>query len=521
MKNINNNILSSEISSKNYLRYFLIFCAITFTGGGLVYLGNNKALFGIISLLLITLVFKRPKWFLYIAITWILSRLMFTGYPLEYFSVGRGVAYFGSGNLLLSFLRYSTPDNLLIRHLPKVIFIGPSLYLLHLFLRKSSFWGKDDSKLNYIGLFILISLASAVANLDFHLKVVMFFYHFLFPVVIFYYVIAIGLNDEEKSRLFAYLMFICFEMQLFFTIVQNFPKLLNGQWSFGDEAIGTFAFPLCQHSCALLLIALFFFLADYIVTKRKISLFKGFLAFIGILSASVFFFTILLLVSLLAFIIITYVFNIVKSNRIVFSLVAIGLIVMIPIIYISQNLQSYYGGYYFTHKIEENRARKITEVNKIYSFINLGKMMINEDKYFLGAGPGNFLTSAGSKYNSSLAIKYSSWNVLHGGFGSGDYIENSFVGLVGETGILGWLFYFLFYFSLFNTFTLLAKRNNYNSGNNPTYLFLSATFTFFLLYSFFTGLFEIMENIIPLMTFAALVYSQSYNGNNYREITYP
>ena len=519
MKNINNNILTSEISSKNYPRFFLIFCAITFTCGAFVYLGNSKALFGIISLLLIILVFNKPKWFVYIAITWILSRLMFTSYPLEYFSGGRGIAYLGSGNLVLSFLRYSTPDNLLIRQLPKVFFIGPSLYLLlPLVINKNRLLSKDDSKLNYIGLFILISLASAVANLDFHLKVVLFFYHFLFPVVIFYYVIAIGLNDEEKSRLFAYLMFICFEMQLFFTIVQNSPKLLNGQWSFGDEAIGTFAFPLCQHSSALLAIALFFFLADYIVSKRKMSLFKGFLAFIGILSASVLFFTILLLVSLLAFIIITYVFNIVKSNRIVFSLVAIGLMVLIPMSYISQDLQSYYGGNYFIRKIEENRARKITEVSKIYSFINLGKMMINEDKYFLGAGPGNFLTSAGKKYNASLAIKYGSWNVLHGTLGSGEWIENSFVGLVGETGILGWLFYFLFYFTLFKTFTLLAKRNNYNSENNPTYLFLSATFMFFLLYSFFIGLFEIMENIIPLMIFAALVDSQSHNDNNYSEI---
>lgn len=515
----NNNILTSEISSKNYPRFFLIFCAITFTIGALVYWGNNKALFGTISLLLIIFVFTRPKWFVYIAITWILSRLMFTGYPSEYFSGGAGVAYLGSGNLVLSFLRYATPDNLLIRQLPKVIFIGTSLYLLlPLVIHKNTILCKDDSKLNYIGLFILISLASALANLDFHLKVVLFFYHFLFPVVIFYYVIAIGLNDKEKSRLFAYLMFICFEMQLFFTIVQNFPKLLNGQWSFGDEAIGTFAFPLCQHSSALLAIALFFFVADYIVNKRKISLFKGFLAFIGILSASVLFFTMLLLVSLLAFVIITYLFNIVKRNRIVFSFVAIGLIVMIPITYISQNLQSYYGGYYFIRKIEENRARKITEVSKIYSFINLGNMMINEDKYILGAGPGNFLTSAGGKYNAPLATKYCSWSVLYGATGSGEWIENSFVGLVGETGIFGWLFYFLFYFSLFKTFTLLAKTNNYNSENNPAYLFLSAAFAFFLVYSFFTGLFEIMENIIPLMIFAALVYSQSQDDNNYMEV---
>ena len=67
-------------------------------------------------------------------------------------------------------------------------------------------------------------------------------------------------------------------------------------------------------------------------------------------------------------------------------------------------------------------------------------------------------------------------------------------------------------------FTLLAKKNSYNNGRNPTYLFLSATFAFFLVYSFFIGLFEIKENIIPLMIFAALVYSHSQNNlNNFNE----
>ncbi|MBC2695745.1 MAG: hypothetical protein HF982_10820 [Desulfobacteraceae bacterium] len=518
MKNINNNILSSEISSKNYLRFFIIFCAITFTGGALIYLGNSKALFGIISLLFIILVFKRPKWFIYISITWILSRLIFTSYPIDYFSGGGGIAYLGSGNLLLSFLRYAAPDNLLIKHLPKVIFVGASLYLLQLFLSKSTLFSRKDVKLKYMGLFFIISLVSAVANLDFHPKVILFFYHFFFPVVVFYYVIAIGLNDKEKSRLFAYLMFICFEMQLFFTILQNFPKLLNGQWSFGDEAIGTFAFPLCQHSVALLLIALFFFLSNYIIFNKKSDLFKVLLAFTGILSASVLFFTLLFLGSFFFYLIIACVTGVVKKTRFLFLFVISIFILSLPIYYISQNIESYYGGNYFIHKIEENRAKKITEVNKIYSFINLGNMMLYEDKYILGAGPGNFLTSAGKQYNSPLAIKYGSWNVLYGVLGSGDWIENSFVGLVGETGILGWLFYFLFYFSLFKTFTLLAKRNNYNSESNPTYLFSSATFAFFLIYSFFIGLFEIIENIIPLMIFAALIYSQSQNNNNFREI---
>jgi hypothetical protein len=191
---------------------------------------------------------------------------------------------------------------------------------------------------------------------------------------------------------------------------------------------------------------------------------------------------------------------------------------MVPIIYISQNPGSYYGGYYFIRKMEENRAREFTEINKIYSFINLGNMMINENKYIFGAGPGNFLSGAGGKYNSPLAQKYSSWNVLYGELGSGDWVENSFVALVGEVGFLGWLFYFLFYFNLFKMFTLLAKRNNYNKGEDPTYLFMSATLAFFLVYSFFTGLFEIMENIIPVMIFAALVYSQSQNNlNNFNE----
>lgn len=512
------NNLTSEISVKSYPQFFLTFCAITFTGGALVYLGNNKAIFGVISLLLIILVFKRPKWFVYISITWILSRLMFTVYSVEYFAGGGGVAYYDRGGLFLNFLRFAEPNHLLIKHLPKVIFIGALLYLLHLYFSRSKFFKKSDKKLKYIGLFIIISLASTVVNMDFHPKVILFYFLFLLPVVIFYYMISIKLNNKEKSRLFAYLMFICFEVQIFFTILQNLPKLLNGQWSFGDQAIGTFAFPMCQVSSALLTIALFFFLSNYIINHKKADLIKAFFAFLGILSASVLFFTVLLLVFLFGYVIISYGFNIIKRTRIIFSSALVGIIIMVPIIYIIQNPQNYFGAYYFIRKMEYQRSQKFTEVSKIYSFINLGNMMINENKYILGAGPGNFLTGAGKKYDSPLTVKYCSWNVLHGLKGSGEWIENSFVGLVGETGFFGWLFYFLFYFSLFKMFTLLAKKNSYNNGRNPTYLFLSATFAFFLVYSFFIGLFEIKENIIPLMIFAALVYSQSQNNlNNFNE----
>ena len=506
MKNINNNNLTSEISSKNYPRFFIIFCAITFTGGALVYLGNNKAIFGVISLLLIVLAFKRPNWFIYISITWILSRLIFTFYPEQYYAGGGGVAYYGRGELLLNFLRFASPDNYLIKHLPKVAFIGVVLYILHLYFRRSKSLKKVGDKQKFIVLFIFFSLASAIVNLDFPLKIVLFFYHFLFPVAIFYYILVIKLNNREKSKFFAYLMFICFEMQLFFTVIQNFPKLLEGQWSFGDYAIGTFAFPLNQVSTALLAISLLYFLAMFIVNKKKECLFKAFLAFLGILSASALTFILLLLLSLVIYFVFSYFTNIIPKTQIALSYIILSVVLAIPIFYISRNIDAYYGGKHFLRTIERTRAKRLLEISKIYSFINLGNMMINENKYIFGAGPGNFLTEVGKKYGSPLTLKYGSWNVLHGERGMAQWVENSFVGLVGEVGFLGWLFYFLFYFSLFRTFTKLARKNSSVNGKNCLFLFLSITFMFFLSYSFIIGLFEIMENIVPLLIFTALVY---------------
>ena len=424
-------------------------------------------------------------------------------------------AYLGRGDLLLNFLRYATENELLIKHFPKTIFIGAILYLLHLYFSKSYIFKEMYKLLKYINIFIIIALVSAVANLDFHPKVILFLVHFLFPVVVFYYIIAIKLSNIEKSRLFAYLMFICFEMQLFFTILQNLHNFLNGQWAFGDKAIGTFAFPMSQVSSALLAIALLFFLSNYIINHKKKDLLKVFIAFLGILSASVFFFTILLLISIFGFMIIYFSSNIIFGRvKTMMYLILFGIIMTVPIIYIIQNPQNYYNTYYFVRKMEANRAKKITEVSKIYSFINLGNMMVNENKYILGAGPGNFLTNVGKKYNSPLTVKYCSWNVLGGLHGSGEWIENSFVGLVGEIGFFGWLFYFLFYFTLFKKYLFLTKENSYNKERNSIYLFLSATFAFFLIYSFFTELFEIKENIIPLVIFAALVYKQSQNNLN-------
>ena len=100
-----------------------------------------------------------------------------------------------------------------------------------------------------------------------------------------------------------------------------------------------------------------------------------------------------------------------------------------------------------------------------------------------------------------------------GDIGGGEWLENSFVVLVGETGLIGWFLYMGLYYSKFKRVTALAKVTNILNGRNEVFVFLSGTFVLYFLSTFVLNVFEIREMILPFIIFAGVVFQEIEAAN--------
>jgi hypothetical protein len=158
-------------------------------------------------------------------------------------------------------------------------------------------------------------------------------------------------------------------------------------------------------------------------------------------------------------------------------------------------------------KLNQNKYMGITKVGSLYSGINLINMMKNEDKYILGAGPANFLSRAG---DGPLRDKYGSYSIFRfGSLSSSDWIENSFVGLAGEVGFIGWYFYILFYLAILKKYIYLSKISD-----SYIYLFGILLLFYFIVSSFFRNTFEDIETMVPVIIFAFFALDINTTNHN-------
>lgn len=506
--------LSSEVSARNYPLYAGLFVCLLILFGILLYF-DSVLVFVLFSLVILVIGFTKPKWFLYIALTFFLSQQVFLKYPEEFYFGGQ-IAALTSGDLTLSFLRFASPENIFTGHLPKVFFLTTIVALVLPALGKNKTVSREK-EFRYVFLFLATCLASAVFNLSVGPHTVLFLFQYLFPVAFYYSVVLIRMSIHERRKLFGYLMFLCFEVQVVFSCLQNSGKLLQGSWGFGDYAVGTFAYPQSQNSAVLLSIAIFFFLSDYLVHRNRKSLFKVFIAFMAILAASLGFFTLLLLLALIVYYLYGLSQKIVRPARVfrglALTLVATG----IPIMFIIENPERWIDYDYVSGKIQDNLQKRFTDIAKVFSFVNLYNMLSTEGNYALGSGPGTFLSAAAQKYDSPLYRKYSSFALLSertGDIGGGDWLENSFVVLVGETGVIGWVLYMGFYYRKFKLVTARARLANALNERNELFAFLSGAFVLYLLSTFVLNVFEVRETILPLVVFTGLAFQEINSVND-------
>lgn len=499
--------LSSEIKFSNYPRFFGVFLLLT----SLVFVFskvNNTAALGGFIVLMIAAGYFRPRWFIYLSAQFLLTRYIFIFRPIFEYSVEKGsvTASFGPGRLLLNFLQIADPGSTIPVNLPRALFLAllAVIFLRVLANRDNIF--KADKKLRYFYLFMVFVIASAISNFAFDKSALNFVISLTLPVMIFYFVKDTPFSQKQRALLVGYLMFVCFEMQIVFSTVNNFDKLMGGEFFYGDNAIGTFIHPFSEYSGYLLAIAFLFFFYEFLIHRKVLSIVKALIAFYGILSIS----SVLFLVSLVAFSGFSLVYalkiNVMTAKTFALSVFAM-LLLALPIGYLVSNPEIYYDGVHAQKHLEESSKKEFYEIPKIYTFINLVNMMDEENKYIFGSGPGTFLSKGGA---GPLFDKYNSFAVLKANhLSSSQRLENSFVGIVGEIGLFGWIFYVAFFYHLMQL--IIKAQNDLHRREKRfevLYISMILSLLFFFGVSFIRNLLETIEMSIPLMIFIGMVYQE-------------
>lgn len=460
-----------DTTISNYIEYLVLFLTYFGATGLIMYGADNLPVFLALTVVTAYLAIYKHEVFLYLALTVLVTREVFV-FQQEYLAWGEGGG-FGKGDLYLKALRVVHPQkSVLYANYPKVLFVSALFKIL-----ATDLWDKSKglftiTKMDFLVFFFLfLSLASVAANLAFNGGTLNFYFTFLFPIVIYYYFKSVDISFEKQQRLFNYMMFLFLEVQIFFTLLNNFGPLKRGIFIFMDDAVGTFVYPRYESSSYLLAITFFVHLYYFLIEKKIITAVKAAVALMGILSASVLLFTALL--SAFSVIVLIYLFITGSLKSKDFALALIFSVALIPVFkkaLLDEGTGELPSGTEHIEKyLERINPQSISNIPKIYSYVNLMNMIREEEKFFFGSGPGTFLTRFAK---GPLNVKYGSINIYQTTqLSSSDRLENSIVGLLGEVGFVAGFIYLAFYGMLIkqiNRDHKLWKKFAYKP--NPFYL---------------------------------------------------
>lgn len=496
--------ITSEIKLSNYpkfLGYFLGLTAMTF---GMIFI-DNMAIVALQFVLCLYLAFYQPKLFVYFAVAALVVKEMFVWrvlYP--------GFNY-GPGPLTLNFLRVVSNESQSLAYLPRAIVITALARLIVIMIQRGPSALRIDRKLALVLLFFLLSLLSSVANMQLNKAAFYFFIGYLAPFVFFYYFRTAEFTRKEASLLFGFIMFLSFEMQILFSMLQNIENITSGNFFFGDDAVGTFVFPRSVESGFLLTFALLVFLYQFIAERNTAALVKCLIAFYGNISISSVLFLFILGAFVVGSIFYAYSLRVIRTKEFAIALIGMALL-SAPVIYVVNNPDLYYDGQHAQNSIEETSKKEVWEIPKIYSFINLVNMMRDENKFAFGAGPGTFFSMTGGGDDKPLVKKYNSYVVLKRSkkkkLSSSMRIENSIVSIIGETGFQGFLCYMGFYLIICNLFFKAYTQARKNGVQKPDIAYVGIAFSIlvFLINGLVRNCIEIVETNVPLMLMATIAF---------------
>jgi hypothetical protein len=493
--------LTSEIKIQNYPRNLVLFLGMTAVTYVLVTVSSPASL-ALLLVGMLAMAFYRPKWLLYFAITFLLTRCMFVYYPFYVKFVYMGD---GPGELLLSFLRKTTRESPAYGNFVRVTFIV-------LLLRQMLIWvpkGRNalilDRRMTLVFIFVLCFFISVLANMVFSKASFDLLAGMGIPLLLFYAMGTMPFSKKELAMMASYVSFIGFEMQMVLMIVNNWPNIMAGQFFFGDFAFGSFMFPLSEFSGFLISTSYFIFFMRFLIEKRISDLVRMLICFYGFVSIAAMYFVFMNAIFTLVAIGIAYMLKVINVKQVAGAAVAMG-ILLIPAYLIITDPEIFPQAEHVNNNLNKNANSDIKDVPKVYSFINLYNMMRDEGKFFFGAGPGMFLTSYG---DSPLYIRYGTAKVLRLRtiLSSSQMIENSFVGIVGDIGLIGYLAYMGFYVNLIKgNIRHIAISFRMGLKPEPVYASLLVSLILFFIISLLRNMVESINFCFPMMYWVAMVF---------------
>ncbi|MCI4671328.1 MAG: hypothetical protein MRZ79_24520 [Bacteroidia bacterium] len=432
----------------------------------------------------------KPKMFVKATVMYLMINQMFA---LEQVYSGWGeFGGYGQGILYLGGIRRVPPDAPGPSNLYRVLWLAMVLVLLPRYLRSNSKFSFDRFGVLFV-LFVLCWLLSAVVNQAFGKTSFRFIIQFTVPFLLFMF--FRGMRNQftpgERASAFAIIMFAGVEMQVVGSLLQNFHKL-PGTFFFNDFAVGTFVFPLYERSAYFLSIGFFFFLYQFLISRKPVYIVRMAIALYGILSISVILYTAVFALILVSSLFYASTLKVIKFKELMLA-IFVMLLLAYPtyIIFTDESLASD-SSVHAEKLIEKNENREWWEVPKIYSYVNLYNMMYEEGRFFFGSGPGTFLTRFAA---GEIFEKYRTFTVYGTTqLSSSEFLENSTVGIIGEIGLQGYIIYILLFATMIRRSFVLIKYKRIWLGRADAF---SAAILFsgllFLIFGMVRNIFELYD----------------------------
>jgi hypothetical protein len=497
--NIFQDTLDAAVSIKSMPKYFGLGIAMWLIIGVTNNFGMTMPTFIPVAVLFFLVSVYRPKFFLYLLVGFFMFR---EAWDLMQIYSSWGVnGGFGQGRGVLSFLRYVHPGTPTTYQMPKVIW-GAMLFRIGFVNRSRLKLGSINRTQGLLYGFVAISLLSATSNLAFDKTTFRFIVELTIPFVLFFYIKTFRMTKRELQFLFGFIIFLGVEMQIIFNVINNFDRAIHLRIFFGDDAIGTFKHPRYELSAWMMTFGFFLFLYRFLVHRQTSDLFRCMVAFYGVLSVSVILFTVLLMAFTVFSFFYAFSTGLIKVQELALAGVAAAVLGGLVVYQLNRDAGT---AAHLDRHMNKNEQRAWWETPKIYSFINLFNMMEEEGKFFLGVGPGRFLSSFGHGYYQARYNSYTVYQTTQ--LSSSERLENSTVGIIGEVGLLGYLCLILAYYQFYQQ---INRRNalvmSKTGKPEVSYAMVVICMLFFMTLSLIRNSLEEPMLQMMIMIFVSLIY---------------
>jgi len=431
-------LLVNTVVLKNFKTHLIILILL----GLSLTLPQNIFVFGGVCIFLIFFTINEPIKVLYVSIGIISFRYLF---------VDLGTMLMTDFTIFAPY-RFRDQDSLFIKNYHNFIFIYLfiALFIQNFRFRKFHVDNSVSNKIFFlISVFTFWTLVSSLFN-SISLEVTLLFYQlFLRPVLLLLLIMKINWEEEEIRKFVIFLFIIIFPLQIIPSFIENIPNMTRGYVFFVDQFTGTFAYNFNYLTVMFLSFGVSFLFVEYLRTKKKKVLIFLLVCVFSIISAQSGFQSFVLFISCIP----AYFYVVANSNSfnigvIKGNITLIYFTVVLSLLFLIIIINPDLGGSDYVVSYSEDSAQKVflegfAETPKVRTYEILFENIFNgRINPLFGLGPGQYLSGAAGKYGNQY-LKFIEGNPML--FKSGlfsnmlTFPHNNFVGLVGETGLIGYI----------------------------------------------------------------------------------